>query len=54
MYLHKRRLAIEVFTVTLGFNHRLLLIFFFFTFTEPKSRGVLLEVKRKQTEFGRN
>ena len=50
-YLYKRRLAIEVFKVKQGFNHRLLP---FFNFTESKRRGVLLEVKRTKTEFGRN
>ena len=50
-YLYKRRLAIEVFKVKHGLNHRLMP---FFTFTESKRRGVLLEVKRKKTELGRN
>ena len=50
-YLYKRRLAIEVFKVKQGLNHRLLP---FFTFIESKRRGVLLEVKRKKTELGRN
>ena len=50
-YLYKHRLAIEVFKVKQGLNHRLMP---FFTFTESKRRGVLLEVKRKKTELGRN
>ena len=50
-YLYKRRLAIEVFKVKQGLNHRLLP---FFTFIESKRRGVLLEVKRKKAELGRN
>ena len=40
-----------LFKVKQGLNHRLLP---FFTFTESKRRGVLLEVKWKKTELGRN
>ena len=50
-YLYKRKLVIEVFKVKQGLNHRLLP---FFTLAESKRRGVLLEVKRKKTELGRN
>ena len=44
--LYKRRLAVNVFKVKQGFNHRLLS---FFTFTESKRKVVLLEVKRQKT-----
>ena len=50
-HLYKCRLAIEVYKVKQGLNHKLLA---FFTFTESKRRGVLLEVKWKKTELGRN
>ena len=45
-YLYKRRLDIEVLRAKQGLNHRLLSFF--------RHSGVLLEVKRKKTELGRN
>lgn len=53
-YLYKHWLAIAVFKVKQGLNHRL---FLFFIFTESKRRCVLLkafDVKRKETELERN
>ena len=50
-YVYKRRLAIEIFKVKQGLNSRLLPLF---TFVESKRKGLLLEVKRKNTELGRN
>ena len=45
------RSSFEVFKVKLGLNSRLIP---FFTFVESKRKGSLLEVKRKNTELGRN
>ena len=45
------KLSFEVFKVKQDLNHSLLP---FFTLTESKSTGVLLKVKRKKTELGRN
>jgi len=50
-YLCKRRIAIEVFKVKQGLNNRLLPLL---TFTKSKYKGLLLELKRKKTEVGRN
>ena len=50
-YVYKLRLAVEVFKVTQELNSRLIP---FFTFVESKRKGLLLEVKRKSTELGRN
>ena len=50
-YLYKRRLEIEVFKVKQGLNSRILP---FFTFTESKRKGPLLEIQRIKTDLGKN
>ena len=50
-YLYKRRLAIEVFKVKEGLNNGLS---FFVNFSKSTRKGPLLEIKRVESETGRN